>query len=365
MRGRGGVHVAPAAGKSPAGFTLVELLVVIAIIGILVALLLPAVQAAREAARRSQCSNGMKQLGIALHNFASARQKLPSGGERTDWTGNYQNAYLTPVSGQADKYATDFDVHSTFTQLLPYMEETAISDLFDLDFPYNHTAHPQNQQAAKGTVTSFLCPSNSLRQEDPNGYGGIDYMPTVYTDIDPTTGQRVASTPGASGSAGQRIDGALALQSVSISKISDGTSKTIAVAEDAGRNFETIEPLTKSKYNDILAIADDAKTPSGFRALNRWAEPDTGNGVSGPPATAPGAGSVVINNNATPTGGPDTCKWSTNNCGPNDEIFSFHPGGAMSVFADGSVHFLNDNISPIAMRALVGRSEGDPNTWDQ
>src|SRR5690606_11673491 len=160
-------------------------------------------------------------------------------------------------------------------------------------------------------------------------------------------------------------DGALALQLVRISKISDGTSKTIAIAEDAGRNFETLEPFTESKYNDILAVADAAKTPSGKRSLNRWAEPDTGNGVSGPPAGKPGAGTVVINNNATPTGGPADCPWKDNNCGPNDEIFAFHPGGAMAVFADGSVHFLTDSISPIAMRALVGRSEGDPNTWDQ
>lgn len=345
--------------KATGAFTLVELLVVIAIIGILVALLLPAVQAAREAARRSQCTNGMRQLGIALHNHESSLRKLPSGGEGTDWKGTYVNPFLDPSFGA--KNGTDMDVHSTFTQLLPYLEEATVSDLFDFEFPYNHVSRPQNQQAAKATIASFLCPSNAIRQPDPNGYGGIDYMPTVYTDIHPETGERDPSSPTDPGS---RIDGALALKKAGFAKISDGTSKTIAIAEDTGRNFETIEPFTTSKYPDILDIAPDAATPSGNRALNRWAEPDTGNGVSGPPAGAPGAGTQVINNNKNPFGGPEDCKWENNNCGPNDEIFAFHPGGANAVFADGSVHFLQEGIDPIAMRALVGRSEGDPNTWD-
>ena len=326
-----------AASRRPA-FTLVELLVVIAIIGVLVALLLPAVQAAREAARRSQCLNNSRQIGLGILNFESAKKLLPSGGEGTDWT--------DPANPK-----TGFDRHSTFTQVLAYLEQAAIASQFDLKKAYNDPLAPQNQQAAKGRIEAFLCPSNSIRQDDPFGYGGTDFMPTVYTDIHPQTGLRdnIAS----------RADGALALVPARIALVSDGTSNTIALAEDAGRNWEEFEPFTVSKYDDNLTPNVVDKPPSGKRAINRWAEPDTGNGVSGPPTTTAGNLQPVINNSATPINGPADCPWKTNNCGPNDEIFAFHPGGADAVYADGSAHFLNESIAPQVMRTLVTRGEGD------
>jgi len=318
-------------------FTLVELLVVIAIIGVLIALLLPAVQAAREAARRSQCLNNSRQIGLGILNFESAKKLLPSGGEGTDWT--------DPANPK-----TGFDRHSTFTQILAYLEQAAVASQFDLTKAYNDPLAPQNQRAAKSVVEAFLCPSNSIRQLDPFGYGGTDFMPTVYTDIHPQTGARdkIAS----------RADGALALVPARIALISDGTSNTIALAEDAGRNWEEFEPFTKSNYDDLTPNAVD-KPPSGRRAINRWAEPDTGNGVSGPPNSTAANLKPVINNHSTPVNGPEECLWSTNNCGPNDEIFSFHSGGATFVYADGSAHFLNESIAPQVMRTLVTRGEGD------
>jgi prepilin-type N-terminal cleavage/methylation domain-containing protein/prepilin-type processing-associated H-X9-DG protein len=326
-------------GTQQDGFTLVELLVVIAIIGVLVALLLPAVQAARESARRSSCSNNLKQIGIAMLNFENAKKKLPSGGEGKDRsTGTPQTA---------------FDLHSTFTQILPYIEEQSASNLFDFKYAYNDKRAPNNQLAAKTKISTFLCPSNWLHEDDPYDYGTCDFMPTVYTDIDPVTGVRKKNDPVLT------MDGALALYSKPIAKVSDGTSQTIAIAEDSGRNYETKSPFTMSAYPDLIgAFAADPLPPSGNRAIDRWAEPDTGNGVSGPPNSTVGDLRGVINNNFIGTTGPPDCPWSTNNCGPNDEVFSFHPGGAMALFVDGSVHFLYESIDPRVMRKLVTSNEG-------
>ena len=318
------------------GFTLVELLVVIAIIGILIGLLLPAVQAARESARRSSCTNNLKQQGLALHNFESAYRLFPTGGEGTDWKTS----------------TTTFELHSTFTRILQYMEQNNVYSLFNLEYAYNDKRAPNNQVAAKTAIAAFLCPSNSMHEDDPYGFGEIDYMPTVYSDIDPNTGVRNKPT---------RMDGALAVPGAPMAYISDGTSNTIAIAEDCGRNYETILPNTVSNYPDpVVAAGNNAEdpTPSKNRAINRWAEPDTGNGVSGPPNAVAGGSQKAINNNNAVVGGPTDCLWSVNNCGPNDEIFSLHPGGAMAVFCDGSVHYLKDSIDPRVLRMLVTRGEG-------
>src|SRR5436309_7204196 len=112
--------------KKNQGFTLIELLVVIAIIGILMALLLPALQAAREAARRTQCTNNIKQMGLGAHLFADAHAGgLPTSGE------NYTMLNDTPTKGAA------FDRHSFFTQILPYIDQQLLFDKIDLTRYYN------------------------------------------------------------------------------------------------------------------------------------------------------------------------------------------------------------------------------------
>ncbi len=335
-----------ATGVPNAAFTLVELLVVIAIIGILVALLLPAIQAARESARRTSCFNNVKQMGLAILNFESATKRLPSGGEGTDRSSG------VPKTG--------FDLQSTFTQILPYLEEVNVDKLYDKKFAYNDKRAPNNQVAAKTHLPAFLCPSNPMEEQDPYGYGQTDFMPTVYTDIDPNTGLRNQMDPKL------RMDGALALGQVSLAKVRDGTSHTMALAEDVGRYYETVKPNCKSAYPDPVVAAGnnaDPPTPSGNRAINRWAEPDTGNGISGPPNSVLGNLKGVINNNQLPNGGPSDCLWSNNNCGPNDEIFSFHPGVALALFADGSAHAIGEDIDPRALRKLVTRNEGTPTDY--
>ena len=121
-------------------FTLIELLVVIAIIGILIALLLPAVQAAREAARRIQCTNHMKQVGVALHNHENDKKRLPCG-----------------MLGHLPKATREWSAYTAQTQLLPYLEEMAIYE--GIDFT-NRWLNPINQKAAKAPVAVYTCPSD-------------------------------------------------------------------------------------------------------------------------------------------------------------------------------------------------------------
>jgi len=137
--------------KSRNAFTLVELLVVIAIIGILVGLLLPAVQAAREAARRMQCSNNLKQLGLAFHNFESARRQLPTS--------------LRPPSNVAG--STEQSRVSVLTDLLPFLEQSAIFEKYNKSINWNSGT---NIPLSQTRISAFSCPSN------PDG-GVLDTAP--------------------------------------------------------------------------------------------------------------------------------------------------------------------------------------------
>jgi prepilin-type N-terminal cleavage/methylation domain-containing protein len=377
------------------GFTLVELLVVIAIIGILMALLLPAVQAAREAARRSACGNNMKQIGLAVLNFESAQKKLPAGGEGTDW------------KTKSSKFSTQ----SLFTRLLPYIEHSDVYDSMDLTKSYRDASAPRNVAAAKRNISTYVCPSNPFSQQrDPAGFGGLDYFATAWTDIDPLTGYRnrtaraegaLTTVDGSNNPSDGTVDGVLQT-GVALRTVVDGTSSTFAVIEDAGRMSPAIVAApyyTVSTFFDTftgtLTAGDITDPPSGgspattgsLRAAWRWADADAGaSGISGP-ANARGflnpSGNYVgpvVNKNAHPIGGLPAAShidtsgntkglyplgekggpWITQNCGPNDEPFSFHPGGCHVVLLDGSARFLSENVEPITLRRFVTRAEGIP-----
>lgn len=144
--------------SSKSGFTLIELMVVISILGTLMALLLPAVQQAREAARRSQCKNNLHQLGVALHAFASDRQRLPPGAD-------YKNSFN----------------HSWYTRILPFMDQSAITSAYDWNKAWDDAGTPpatSNLTLSKFSIPSLLCPSSTQSRS-----GGADYSGCYGTSL--------------------------------------------------------------------------------------------------------------------------------------------------------------------------------------
>ena len=350
-------------------FTLIELLVVIAIIAVLIALLLPAVQQAREAARRTQCKNNMKQMGLAAFNYESTFSRFPSAGEGT----NRSNINFVP--GQVGAHA--FFPVSFHTLALPYIDQTPTYNLFTMGIHYTNSANSTNSTAAKTKIPAFICPSNPQAQKDPLGYGTNDYMPVAYEDIDPTTGTRVKATLTSLGGEAYG-DSAFGLFGNRVADVTDGTSNTVAIFEDSGRppgtggnkpvQAQTIGNAVLFDYTQLLDLSNDTNGTTGViatsaasaaAATNRWADPDNGSGVSGPPYMV-GGNSNIINNTKTPQGGSTaTCLWGSNNCGPNDEPFSYHVGGVHATMADGSVRFISENIAWSIVRALCTGNGGE------
>jgi len=346
------------------GFTLIELLVVIAIIAILIALLLPAVQQAREAARRSQCKNNFKQIGLAIYNYEDTYGRFPSSGESTfqEKTTNITRM-MWPVS-----------MH---VAILPFLDQAPLYNQWKMSCHYTNSSQSSNASLSKTPLSVYICPSNSTTEPDALGYAFTDYMPIAYVDLSPTTGLRDASS-GSPPSAvpGSDVGGALGFCN-KIAKISDGLSNTLLVIEDANRptgtggHYDQSAKIFNAAGSGFKSTMDQSQLFSAadmnpgstigggyYGAPNRWADPDNGSGVSGPPNQTTN-GQRILNNNKTPAGGPASCPWSTNNCGPNDEPFSPHTGGVQALLGDGSVRFLSENLDTHVIRRLCNKSDGE------
>jgi hypothetical protein len=292
-------------------------------------------------------------------------------------------------------------IHSTATMILPYIERAAVYNQFDhstnpitaysatpsgeafktasgcLLHPdakgrnYDDPAHRSGQVAAKAKIDTFICPTTPIANEsrDPvHGYGGIDYMVVALSDVDsrpgsPTYGMRTPNS-GSDEWKSQVVAPMLNCDGGGMERVIDGSSNTIMWIEDAGRSHPDITPYGaySHRFTPVSGAADPIDMFSGpnGRRVFAWADADAvANGFSGPSnAISPAPRTARLNNYSVPEGGPPACLWSVNNCGPNDEPFSFHVGGVNATMGDGSVRFLNESIDGVVVKWLIGAEDG-------
>lgn len=339
-------------GGRARAFTLIELLVVIAIIGVLVALLLPAVQAARESARRAQCSNHLKQLGLALHNYADTSGSFPPG--LLSETEDMQNAESTG-----------------YVRLLPYLEQLSLEALYNVERPWYHKV---NDTIVGLQVSMFFCPSN--RSE-----GRIDLKEAEGLFSTPLAPYAAATdylfSKGACAllsRAPQRIPpdlrGAFDCNSgVRLADIMDGASHTFAMGEGAGgvRGF-----LVRDIANPSQPVKE---TVSGrtYMIDQSWSAGATTNpslpyygaifGVTAQRGRSaqPGDEPMLIGKGlVAPT--IDGQEESGENAGGKDWTSGFrsvHSGGVYFLLCDGSVQYLSSALSQATFRALSTIADSD------
>jgi prepilin-type N-terminal cleavage/methylation domain-containing protein/prepilin-type processing-associated H-X9-DG protein len=371
------------ARRRSSGFTLIELLVVIAIIGVLVSLLLPAVQSAREAARRSQCTNNLKQIGLALHNYESAVGSFPLGGNA---------APQAPGGG-----LTDWAGWSAQTMLLPYLEQGPIynSVNFFCNGRGNVVGESINYTASTTKINSFLCPSST----DPRGGNwGVGGIPGALQR--PLPGNNYFASAGSSimwlGWPQDTPNGLFAVRgpALGIRDVTDGTSQTIAFGEyrtgDYNDAQDSIQDMVALSWNSAgWACASGLKQPpnrnmdcpcanmplgadSLMRALNMGAQAwkaRTGFSTNGQRSWngrfwhvgqyGHAMGNILVPPNSPY---PYIQFWTDNgdfdSAGING-LTSFHSGGANVCFADGSVRFLKSSINWNTLWSLGSRGQGE------
>ena len=314
--------------RTRSGFTLVELLVVIAIIGILVALLLPAIQAAREAARRTQCANNVKQLGLALHNYHDTHNSLP---------------FLSVEATPANRYL------SGLVGLLPFVEQetlhTEITTTSTIDGvtypPYDKYGPSAGYTPWQAMIPAYLCPSDpGMTERSTSGTGRNNYCFSVG-DWTPRVYDNTTRGPFACGRQSAR--------SFNFRTITDGLSNTVAMSERclgtaggqrvkgggvANQSSLGSSPTANSPIGCMGTLGDggfyrSGLTYSAYRGGAQWAA---------------GFPSTTMVNTILPPNGP-TCLRTTD--GAEQMLVppsSYHPGGVHVLFCDGSVSFITDSI---------------------
>jgi prepilin-type N-terminal cleavage/methylation domain-containing protein/prepilin-type processing-associated H-X9-DG protein len=309
------------------GFTLIELLVVIAIIAILIGLLLPAVQKIREAANRAKCSNNLKQLGLAMHNYNDTNGHLP-GNIRPLATGTIRVRWAT--------------------FLLPYYEQDNVFRI------YNQTVNwsdPLNIAAVSTRLKVLECPSTprpDRKDSNPedstwNGYVATSDYSGIYAILPALvqTGQAQIASAGILSK----------MEDVRLTDVTDGLSNTIHLTESAGKP----DLYRNGKF---IGAAPTYKVNGGG-----WCRPGTdipwliGLQADGTFTTGTGPGFINVANGIQQTTYPnDPPGFGTDGTG---QIYGFHPGGVNALFGDGSVRFIRQTIQSRTLAALITRDGGE------
>ena len=316
--------------KRTRGFTLVELLVVIAIIGILIAMLLPAVQAAREAARRMQCANNLKQFGLAIHNYVSTYNQLP-----------LLSVPLQNADGSL-KSSTHFSLYS---HLMPFMEQQMLYDQID----FSTDPIYQDESVKNATVATFVCPSfpgDPKITNNSNAYMngsivtyeatiGAYYDTTAQGSMGSTSGSKFGVLPG---------NGLFAWKTTKrLSDVSDGLSNTLAMGE-------------------FTLTGDNGDGNSSNAYFRPWLFGGYDNGDDASLSTA-GLASYVGKVVRFSFAQEQERMQGSSDLFNHMPMYSPHAGGCQFAFADGSVHFLAEDIELETYKSMATASGGEVVEW--
>lgn len=307
------------------GFTLVELLVVITIIGILIALLLPAVQQAREAARRTQCKNNMKQIGLAMHLYHDVNKVFPA--LRLDHSSIEPNSSSTP----------GWTALGWMTSILLFVEQGNLYKEYDFN---SNWYDPANQDVVSTIVSVYKCPSAvdshpTISGQFASPWGTDTYSDAARTDYFGSSGLLggLRSTGWVRSDMDTMNAGVITnVRNNGFRDITDGSSSTLLASESHGRP----DVWRGSQTSSEESLSSSGNVPGAWAAPNgMWFRGFTSDGL-----TQPGPCAINCSNFI---GG----------------IYSSHPGGSQAMFCDGSVHFLSENIDIYIMFSLITKSEGE------
>jgi type II secretory pathway pseudopilin PulG len=344
----------------------VELLVVIAIIGILIGLLLPAVQAAREAARRMQCANNMRQIGLALYNFESARKKFPPSS--VQFANGAVSVNVREMSeylkvGAAGTQGQDYAKQCFLTAVLPFLEQNNVLNAgngFNQKLDWYQVG---NRPSAQARIPTFACPSSpGLRELDTARLGsadrttfatGGDWRPSITDYMAINRANNRSAVWNAITKNNPAYPGDEAIRSVlgtntftKLGAITDGLTNTMMIAEAAGR---------PSRYTFGVRLEEYAGGSSAYMN-GPWAHSGNDIAVDGSAVTMVN-GVRQANTLSTVAAVASACSI---NCTNQGEIYAFHTGGSNVILGDCSVKFVSSSMDLRILMLICSRGDGTP-----